>query len=362
MSTKSVSNQASSVPVTALEKKFPPEKIDGLRIELRKHELGLAEKMFAYVDQDRDRLRQFLPWVDSTLTVEDERKFIEFTHAQWAEFKLFDFGIFRKSDGEYLGNVGVHHLEWASRGCELGYWILGNFEGQGYMSEAVQTLERAMFELGFHRIEIRCSTLNQRSASVPMRCGYRLEAMLTEGGIDVGRYRDTLIFAKLEGGAKGERLPTRVVVHRPIGWVRSSRNEKRDDAWDSERASIALDPVRFGPEALAGLDAFSHVEVLFQMDQVESHRAEHGARHPRGNTAWPRVGIFAQRAKDRPNPIGLSVCRVKAIRGLEVELEGLDAIDGTPVLDLKPWVREFGPRGEVRQPAWMAELMQRYWD
>ena len=88
---------------------------------------------------------------------------------------------------------------------------------------------------------------------------------------------------------------------------------------------------------------------------------EHGARHPRGNPDWPRVGIFAQRGKDRPNRLGVSRCELLAVDGTAVRVRGLDAVDGTPVLDLKPWMAEFGPRGDMRQPAWASELMRGYW-
>ncbi len=67
------------------------------------------------------------------------------------------------------------------------------------------------------------------------------------------------------------------------------------------------------------------------------------------------------RAKARPNRIGVSRCRLLGVDGLSLRVEGLDAIDGTPVLDVKPWVAEFGPRGEVRQPAWSSELMRDYY-
>ncbi len=80
-------------------------------------------------------------------------------------------------------------------------------------------------------------------------------------------------------------------------------------------------------------------------------KIETGARHPRGNRDWPLVGIFAQRGKNRPNRLGVSRCRVVTVEGLDVHVEGLDAVDGTPVPDLKPYMEEFGPRGEVHQPA-----------
>ena len=81
----------------------------------------------------------------------------------------------------------------------------------------------------------------------------------------------------------------------------------------------------------------------------------------RGNTDWPRVGIFAQRGKDRPNRIGVSRCAILGVDGLRIAVRGLDAVDGTPVLDLEPWMDEFAPQGPTRQPAWASELMAGCW-
>lgn len=147
----------------------------------------------------------------------------------------------------------------------------------------------------------------------------------------------------------------------PVGVVRGGRGEVRDDDWDAERATIVLDAARFTPDAVAGLDAFSHLEVVYLFDRVDPAAVETGARHPRGNDAWPRVGIFAQRAKDRPNRLGVSRCVLHGVDGLTLHVSGLDAVDGTPVLDIKPYMSEFGPRGETRQPAWSRELMKDYW-
>ena len=147
----------------------------------------------------------------------------------------------------------------------------------------------------------------------------------------------------------------------PIGLVSSSRTEPLDDDWDAVTASITLDASRFGPDALQGLDAFSHVDVVFLFDRVAPDDVQSGARRPRGNPDWPEVGIFAQRAKMRPNRIGVCTCRLLGVDGLTVTVQGLDAIDGSPVLDLKPYMLEFAARGEVRQPAWSHELMAGYW-
>lgn len=90
----------------------------------------------------------------------------------------------------------------------------------------------------------------------------------------------------------------------PIGTVRGGRAEPTDDAWDGVEARIELDPAQFTAEAMAGLGEFSHVEVLTHFHKVAPATIETGARHPRGNAAWPKVGIFAQRGKNRPNRIG----------------------------------------------------------
>ena len=151
------------------------------------------------------------------------------------------------------------------------------------------------------------------------------------------------------------------IVLRPIGQVSCPRTEAIDDDWGAIESTITLDADRFTPEVLAGLDAFSHVEIVFQFDRVDEAKINLGSRHPRGNEAWPRVGIFAQRAKARPNRIGITTCELVAVDGLSLRVRGLDAIDGTPVLDIKPWMIEFAPRAETRQPAWSSELMAGYW-
>lgn len=148
----------------------------------------------------------------------------------------------------------------------------------------------------------------------------------------------------------------------PIGVVRSPIHEPMDDVWGGVTARIELDASRFSQESLAGLDEFSHVEIVFVFDRVADSEVQFAARHPRGRLDWPKVGIFAQRGKNRPNRIGVTVCRLVSVRSLAIEVEGLDAIDGTPVLDIKPYMRQFAPRGEVHQPAWATELMSRYWE
>ena len=146
----------------------------------------------------------------------------------------------------------------------------------------------------------------------------------------------------------------------PIGTVRASRTTPEDDFWGGSLSVIEL-AEGFEEESLAGLEAFSHVEVLYVFHLVTADKIVTSARHPRNNPAWPRIGIFAQRGKNRPNRLGATVCRVRGVEGRRLLLAGLDAIDGTPVVDIKPWLRELGPRGEVHQPAWVDALMAGYW-
>ena len=148
---------------------------------------------------------------------------------------------------------------------------------------------------------------------------------------------------------------------RPIGTVVGGRTEAVDDGWDEVAAHIELDPAVLESGATDGLAGFSHVEVVFCFDRVDEDTVCRGARHPRGRADWPSVGILAQRAKDRPNRIGTTVCRVTGVGPHRIDVVGLDAIDGTPVLDVKPYLAEFGPRGTVRQPSWCNELMAKYW-
>lgn len=145
----------------------------------------------------------------------------------------------------------------------------------------------------------------------------------------------------------------------PIGVVRSTRLSPEDDGWDSETSHIELlEP--YGEKSLLGLQDFSHCVVIFVFDRAEWSETKM-SRHPRGNLDWPEVGIFAQRAKDRPNRLGVTMCRVLSVDGGSLHLEGLDAIDGTPVVDIKPYMAEFDARGDVLQPTWSRELMTGYW-
>jgi tRNA (adenine37-N6)-methyltransferase len=146
----------------------------------------------------------------------------------------------------------------------------------------------------------------------------------------------------------------------PIGYVEAVRPHAEDDFWGTEQSCISL-VSGFGADALQGLADFSHIEVLYFFHEVPVSKITTGARHPRNNPDWPAVGIFAQRGKNRPNRIGSTICRLVRAEGTRLFVAELDAIDKTPVLDIKPVMAEFLPREPVRQPNWSHELMCQYW-
>lgn len=155
-------------------------------------------------------------------------------------------------------------------------------------------------------------------------------------------------------------MPEPEIVLRPIGTVVGGRVEPIDDDWDAVEATIELDH-RFEVDAIAGLEDFSHIDVIFFFDRVDEGSVQEGARRPRGRDDWPLVGVFAQRNKARPNRLGVTTCRVLSVDGRSIRVRGLDAIDGTPVLDIKPYVTGYAPRGEVYEPEWVQDLMAGYW-
>jgi len=144
-----------------------------------------------------------------------------------------------------------------------------------------------------------------------------------------------------------------------IAFVKNTRHEIEDDDWGGVISWIELAD-HIPTEALDRISEFSHLEILYHFNQADPSALVY-ARRPRGNPAYPMMGIFAQRTKDRPNAIGLSTVELIEHHGRKIKVRNLDAIDGTPVLDIKPVFREFEPKEEIRQAAWVTELMKNYW-
>lgn len=145
----------------------------------------------------------------------------------------------------------------------------------------------------------------------------------------------------------------------PIGTVRNDRTDvQHTDNWGEVRSTITVDE-RFGEACLQGLEGFSHVEVLFVFDQLPERDDYREPRPYRGRADLPPMGVFADRGPRRPNRIGVTCCRVESVRGRELTVVGLDAVSGTPVIDLKPAMVEFHP-ADLKQPEWVGDLMAEY--
>jgi tRNA-Thr(GGU) m(6)t(6)A37 methyltransferase TsaA len=135
----------------------------------------------------------------------------------------------------------------------------------------------------------------------------------------------------------------------PIAWVKNSRTTPLDDHWGVIVSEIIL-AKEIPEDAFQHILDFSQLEIIYYFDKVKDDKKPYMQR-PRGNPDYPEMGIFAQRNKDRPNQIGLSTVELIWHRGRSIGVKMLDAIDGTPILDIKPVYREFRPAVEIRQPA-----------
>lgn len=145
---------------------------------------------------------------------------------------------------------------------------------------------------------------------------------------------------------------------RPIGRVVSAVVQQTDAGWGGTTARIEVLPqYRAG---LAGLEQFSHAIVVTWLHQAAFDPARDLRRRPRGLASMPEAGIFAQRAKDRPNALGITAVAIAAVTAEALMVQGLDAINGTPVVDIKPYYPAYDRIAEARVPEWVERLMRDY--
>ena len=165
--------------------------------------------------------------------------------------------------------------------------------------------------------------------------------------------------------ANGEEISVRVggdkmenITLKPVGIIRNGITEAVDEGWGKVTSVIELRPDLSG--IIDGLDGFSHVIVVYWMH--ETPEVPQLKRRPRGREDMPELGLLAQRARHRPNPVGITAVEIVSVASDRLTVKGLDAIDGTPVLDLKPYVPVFDRRDGARVPEWFDRLMQGYFD
>ncbi|WUT00598.1 SAM-dependent methyltransferase [Streptomyces sp. NBC_00708] len=146
----------------------------------------------------------------------------------------------------------------------------------------------------------------------------------------------------------------------PVATVVGGHTRVRDDYQGGVRAVIRLNET-YPLETLQGIEEFSHLAVTWTFHLARPDDVQLHARSPRGNPQWPATGTFVHRNHRRPNQLAISYPRLLGVEGRDLLVTDLDAVDGTPVLDLAPYFREMAPRGPVRQPAWPGEMLADYW-
>lgn len=145
-----------------------------------------------------------------------------------------------------------------------------------------------------------------------------------------------------------------------IATVINDADKRSDENWSDVISTIALDD-KFDEESLYGLENFSHVEILFGFHRISKDEISISKRSPRNNPQYPLTGIFSQRASKRPNLLGVSIVKLKDVSNRSLTVSGLDAINGSPVFDIKPVIKEFLPeKNEITQPEWATDIMKNY--
>jgi tRNA (adenine37-N6)-methyltransferase len=150
-----------------------------------------------------------------------------------------------------------------------------------------------------------------------------------------------------------------MITFTPIGVVRNGVNKMSTGNWAQAESRIEINADL--ASGLEGLADFSHAVVVFYLDRIPPFdKGKQLLRNPRGMEHLPPVGVFAQRTKFRPNPIGVTPVRLISLQGTTLVVTGLDAMDGTPVLDVKPYIPEFDRVDSVKMPDWVATMVQGY--
>ncbi len=260
----------------------------------------------------------------------------------------------RKEDGAFVAElagavVGWMHLFGANRlesdpFAEIaGLVVAAGARGHGIGKVLVVTAEQWARDRGYRSIRIRSNVI-------------RTEAHRFYEGLGYLRAKSQTVFTK---AITTEReSPPQAYLVEPIGHVESPVSEMVDENWGNVTSRVVLFPAyRAG---IRGLEDFSHVLVLTLLHRASFDSSRHLVRRPRGLPSMPEVGIFSQRAKDRPNPLGITAVRLIACSDDGITVRGLDAIDGTPVLDIKPYYPHYDRVESAQAPAWVDQLMEGY--
>lgn len=155
-----------------------------------------AEALYALVELNRHRLRQWLPWLDVNYSLVDMRRHLVDRKRDNQNRNSFTATIW--ASGTICGAIGLHRIDQFHRNSSIGYWLAADFEGHGIMTQACRAMvSEAFANYGLHRIEIRCATGNRRSMAIPRRLGFREEGVLREAEWLYDHWVDLRVFSML---------------------------------------------------------------------------------------------------------------------------------------------------------------------
>lgn len=203
--------------------------IDG-KIELRLLEMHHSRAVFNLIDSNRKHLREYLPWVDSTVTIADSQAFIDGSKKKYALNRGFDAGIWYND--EFVGTIGFHSMDLSINAVSLGYWLGEEFVGKGIVIKASRVLIEYAFEtLGFNRIEIKCEENNRKSKALPERLGFTKEGIMRSGEKLYGKYSNLLVYSLLKDEWVEKKKSERIC---PICGEDNNCQSGSDECWCRE--------------------------------------------------------------------------------------------------------------------------------
>ncbi|MEY8349043.1 GNAT family protein [Bacillus cereus] len=165
-------------------------------IELQLLEKHHKEELYELIDQNRNHLRRWLPWVDGTKSPDAYDEILPMWLKKFADGNGFESGI--RYNGKLVGMVGIHEVSWGKKATSLGYYLAEDASGKGIMTRSVKAvLHYAFEELKLNKVEIRCAVGNQKSRAIPERLGFKLDGILRDEAWMYDHFQDLAVYSLL---------------------------------------------------------------------------------------------------------------------------------------------------------------------
>jgi len=166
-------------------------------IELQLFQRHHALKLYQLVEENREHLLEWMPWVENMNSPFQFESIIPVWLKQFAENSGMNVGILYK--GELVGSLGLHQIDWYNNMASVGYYLARKAEGNGIITRSVRALlNYAFYQLGLNRIEIRCGVKNTKSRAIPERLGFVMEGKIRDGELLNGHFHDLIVYGMLQ--------------------------------------------------------------------------------------------------------------------------------------------------------------------